>query len=173
SHALRTPLNSALGWAARLREGRLDAATAKRGVDTVERNIRLLARLIDDLIDLSRIAAGKLMVERKPVELEAVITAAAEAVRPAAIAGGIALDIIVDGAGARVMGDGVRLQQVVWNVLSNAAKFTERGGRIAVRLSRHGTHGRIEVTDTGRGIPPDLLPHVFERFRQADAAGVR
>ncbi|OLB97736.1 MAG: hypothetical protein AUH30_09805 [Candidatus Rokubacteria bacterium 13_1_40CM_68_15] len=173
SHELRTPLNSALGWAAILREGRIDTVTSKRGVETVERNIRLLARLIDDLIDLSRIAAGKLTVERKPVELDAVISAAAEAVRPAATSGGIALEIVVDAPGARVMGDGVRLQQVVWNVLSNAVKFTERGGRITTRLSRHGTHARILVTDTGRGIAPDLLPHVFERFRQAESAGAR
>ena len=173
SHELRTPLNSALGWAAMLREGRLDAAASKRGIETVERNIRLLARLIDDLIDLSRIAAGKLTVERKPVYLDTVISAAAEAVRPAATSGGVVLEVAMDASGARVMGDGVRLQQVVWNVLSNAVKFTERGGRVTARLSSHVTHARIEVIDTGRGIAPHLLPHVFERFRQADTAGAR
>src|SRR5207245_9568804 len=101
-----------------------------------------LARLIDELIDLSRTAAGKLTVERKPVYLDTVISAAAEAVRPAATSGGVVLEVAMDASGTRVMGDGVRLQQVVWNVLSNAVKFTERGGRVTTRLSRHGTHAR-------------------------------
>ena len=173
SHELRTPLNSALGWAAMLRDGRIDATTVKRAIETIERNIRLLARLIDDLLDLSRIAAGKLTMERKPVELGAIITAAAEAVRPAATSGGVTLEVVLDTPGASVMGDGVRLQQVVWNLLSNGVKFTERAGRVSARLARHGTHARIQVTDTGRGIAPELLPHVFERFRQAESAGAR
>src|SRR5262249_14776421 len=161
------------GWAAMLREGQLDAAASKRGIETVERNIRLLARLIDDLIDLSRIAAGKLTVERKPVYLDAVINAAAEALRPAATSGGVVLEVAMDTSGGRVMGDGVRLRQLVGNVLPNAVKSPDRGGGVPPRLPRHGTHARIEVIDTGRGIAPHLLPHVFERFRQADTAGAR
>ena len=173
SHELRTPLNAMLGWATVLRSGRLDPATAARALETIERNTRLQGKLIADLLDVSRIITGKLSVEMRPVDLPAVTDVAVEGVRPAAQAKAIQLEVIHHGSTASVVGDAARLQQVVGNLLSNAIKFTGPGGRITVRLERLDSHVRIQVSDTGKGISPEFLPHIFERFQQADATSTR
>ncbi|HEV8639864.1 MAG TPA: MASE1 domain-containing protein [Methylomirabilota bacterium] len=173
SHELRTPLNAMLGWATVLRSGRLDPATTVRALETIERNTRLQGKLIEDLLDVSRIISGKLSVEMRPVDLPAVTDAAVEAVRPAAQAKAIQLEIIHHGSMVAVVGDAARLQQVVGNLLSNAIKFTGLGGRITVRLERLDAHVRIQVSDTGKGISPEFLPRIFERFQQADATSTR
>jgi PAS domain S-box-containing protein len=173
SHELRTPLNAMLGWAHLLRSGRLDPETSRRAVETIERSTRLQARLIEDLLDVSRIVTGKLRLESAPVDLPAVITAAVEVIRPAADAKSIRIDTDLDPQIGPVVGDAGRLQQVVWNLLSNAVKFTPRGGLVEVILERAGSEADISVRDTGRGIPPEFLPQVFERFRQVDSSTTR
>ncbi len=173
SHELRTPLNAMLGWVHLLQTGQLDAATRSHGLDVLARNTRTQARLIDDLLDVSRISAGKLGIEPRPIEPGPVVEAALEVARPAAQGKGITLDVRLDPAAGPISGDAVRLQQVVWNLLSNAVKFTPRGGRIEVRLERAGSFAELIVRDDGQGISPDFLPHVFERFRQADSSSTR
>ena len=168
SHELRTPLTSILGWAKLLRSGDLEPEFAARAVDAIERNAVAQTRLINDLLDVSRIITGKLRLEARPVELARVVEAGVESVRPAADARGVSLDVHLDGGAGPVSGDPDRLQQVVWNLLSNAIKFTPQGGSVRVRLARADGHAEVEVTDTGRGIAPEFLPHVFDRFRQAD-----
>ncbi|HEX8338434.1 MAG TPA: PAS domain S-box protein [Pyrinomonadaceae bacterium] len=168
SHELRTPLTAILGWAHLLRGGQVRGEEAERALETIERNARAQSQLIDDLLDVSRIVTGKLRLELTPVSPDSFIEPALEAVRPAARAKGVRLRKVIDaGVGALVV-DPARLQQVVWNLLSNAVKFTPNGGSVEVRLERVGSHIEIAVADTGAGIVPEFLPHVFERFRQAD-----
>jgi signal transduction histidine kinase/CheY-like chemotaxis protein len=173
SHELRTPLNAMLGWATILRAGSLDGATVERGLGAIERNTRVLVQLIDELLDVSRIISGKLRVDVRPVDLLPVIEAAVEATRTTAEAKDIRLDLALDPGIGPVPGDPDRLQQVVWNLLANAIKFTPRGGRVQVHLDRAGSRARIQVIDTGKGIAPEFLPYVFDRFRQAESVTTR
>ena len=173
SHELRTPLTAILGWAHLLRGGMLEAGAAANALETIERNARSQAQLIDDLLDVSRIVTGKLRLDVVPVDPHSFIDPAVEAVRPAAEAKGVELRKVIDAGAGVVVGDPARLQQVVWNLLSNAVKFTPAGGRVELRLGRADAHVEIVVSDTGAGIDPDFLPHVFERFRQADQRTTR
>jgi signal transduction histidine kinase/ActR/RegA family two-component response regulator len=173
SHELRTPLQSMLGWLALLRGGRLEPRAAGRALETIERNTRTQAQLIGDLLDVSRILAGKLRLDRRPVNLVRVVEAAIDAVRSAADARRIRVAAARDPAAADVSGDPDRLQQVVLNLLSNAVKFTPEGGTVTVQVQRSGDHALVRVSDTGRGISPETLPHVFERFRQGDSTATR
>ena len=172
SHELRTPLGAVLGWTRVLRTTHPEGATRERALEAIERNARAQARLIEDLLEISRIVSGKLILQVQPVDLADILDAAVEVVRPAAAAKQIALttDIVV--RPALTSGDPARLQQIVWNLISNAVKFTEAGGAARIRLTR--TKGyRIVVTDTGQGIDPRFLPHVFDAFRQADGTTTR
>ncbi|MFN2454298.1 MAG: ATP-binding protein [Pyrinomonadaceae bacterium] len=173
SHELRTPLTSILGWAHLLRTGRLGETENARAIETIERNARAQTQLIDDLLDVSRIITGKLRLSARPTKLAAVITAAIDVARPAAEAKAIRLETELDEINGLVSGDPDRLQQVVWNLLSNAIKFTPEGGRVHVQLARSGSHASIQVSDTGKGISANFLPHVFDRFRQADSTTTR
>jgi len=168
SHELRTPLSAILGWTRMLRLGQLSPENTSRALDTIERNARAQAQLVDDLLDVSRIITGKLRMDVRPADPNSFIDAAVEAVRPAADAKGVRVQKVIDTGLISIPGDPVRLQQVVWNLLSNAIKFTPRGGRVQIRSERVNSHLEIVVTDTGQGISPDFLPHVFDRFRQAD-----
>src|SRR5687768_154821 len=168
SHELRTPLSAILGWTRMLRLGQLSAEDHAKALDTIERNARAQAQLIDDLLDVSRIITGKLRMDVRPSDPNGFIDAAVEAVRPAAEAKGVRVQKVMDTGAVSIPGDPVRLQQVVWNLLSNAIKFTPRGGRVQIRSERVNSHLEIVVSDTGQGISPDFLPHVFDRFRQAD-----
>jgi PAS domain S-box-containing protein len=168
SHELRTPLSAILGWARMLRMGQLSEENAAKALDTIERNARAQAQLVDDLLDVSRIVTGKLRMNVQPADPNSFIEAAVEAVKPAAEAKGVRVHKIIDTGPVSIPGDPVRLQQVVWNLLSNAIKFTPRGGHVQIRSERVNSHLEIVVSDTGQGIAPDFLPHVFDRFRQAD-----
>jgi PAS domain S-box-containing protein len=173
SHELRTPLNAVLGWTAMLRMGKVGEEMAPHALEIIERNARLQAQLIEDLLDVSRIITGKLRLTVQPVELWSVIKAAADIVRPAADAKGIRLELLLDAHAGPVSGDPQRLQQVVWNLLANAVKFTPKEGRVQIRLERVNSHVEIIVSDTGEGISDEFLPHVFDRFRQADSTYTR
>ena len=174
SHEIRTPLNAVLGWARILiARGEIDRALLDRALHVIERNATAQARMIDDMLDMARIAAGKLRLEMRPVDVVKVALAAVDVVMPAAHAKRVTLRTNLDPRTPNVMGDQDRLQQVIWNLLSNALKFTEAGGSIDVRLALNGRFARIVVADTGHGISPEFLPHVFERFRQADASSSR
>jgi CheY-like chemotaxis protein/anti-sigma regulatory factor (Ser/Thr protein kinase) len=162
-----------MGWTRLLQSGRLDEDDVRQGLDTIDRNTRIQAQLIEDLLDISRIISGTLRLEVQPVNLVDVIEAALSAVMPAADARGVRIVKILDAQAGPVSGDPARLQQVVWNLLSNAVKFTPRGGRVHVRLERVNSHVEISVADTGLGIRPEFLPYVFDRFRQADASTTR
>jgi PAS domain S-box-containing protein len=168
SHELRTPLSAILGWARMLRLGQLSPENSAKALDTIERNARAQAQLVDDLLDVSRIITGKLRMDVRPSDPNSFIDAAVEAVKPAAEAKGVRIQKVVDTGPISIPGDPVRLQQVVWNLLSNAIKFTPRGGRVQIRSERVNSHLEIVVSDTGQGISSDFLPHVFDRFRQAD-----
>ena len=168
SHELRTPLSAILGWARMLRLGQISKENETKALDTIERNARAQAQLVDDLLDVSRIITGKLRMDVRPSDPNSFIDAAVEAVRPAAEAKGVRVQKVMDTGAVAIPGDPVRLQQVVWNLLSNAIKFTPRGGRVQIRSERVNSHLEIVVSDTGQGIAPDFLPHVFDRFRQAD-----
>jgi PAS domain S-box-containing protein len=168
SHELRTPLTAILGWAHMLRTGQFDESNVTSAYETIERNARAQAQLIDDLLDVSRIITGKLRLDMRAVNPNAFIESAIEAVRPGAESKGVRIQKIMDTGVTSVAGDPVRLQQIVWNLLSNAVKFTPRGGLVQLRLSRVNSHIEIAVIDTGAGIHSDFLPHVFDRFRQAD-----
>jgi signal transduction histidine kinase len=174
SHELRTPMNAILGWARILSSAQLDPDTSSRAVHAILRGALNQMQLIDDLLDVTRITAGKLGLELSPVALDAVAEAAVEAIRPLAAAKGLHLQAVPTSAPPSVVhGDSHRLQQVVGNLLANAVKFTDPGGRIVVRVLTGETSARVSVADTGRGIAPALLAHVFDRFRQADASTTR
>ncbi|RKH61135.1 PAS domain-containing sensor histidine kinase, partial [Corallococcus interemptor] len=172
SHELRTPLTAILGWVQLLRTGNLSEPRRERAMETIERNARSQGQLIEDLLDVSRIVSGKLKLDVAPVDLSAVVQQALESVRPAADARGIEVRSTVD-TSSSVMGDPHRLQQVVWNLLSNAVKFTPRGGHVRLVVARHDSTVELTVEDTGQGISEAFLPHVFERFRQADSGSTR
>ncbi len=173
SHELRTPLGAILGWAQVLRRGERTAAEQRRGLEIIERNARTQTQLIDDLLDMNRIIAGKMRLDVQPLEPATIIENALETVRPAADAKGIRLEKILDPRAGPVVGDPSRLQQVLWNLLSNAIKFTPRDGKVVAVLQRVNSHVEIRVIDTGIGIDHEFLPHVFDRFRQADASTTR
>jgi PAS domain S-box-containing protein len=174
SHELRTPLTPILGWTHMIRSGRLGEAEAAQGVRVIEKNSQSLARLINDLLDMSSILSGKMRIERAPVELSGVVREAAETVRPQADARSVSVEVQTGGlVPAVVSGDRTRLVQVFWNLLHNAVKFSREGGRVRVRVGALDGTARVEVEDEGEGIPSEFLPHVFERFRQADMATTR
>jgi CheY-like chemotaxis protein/two-component sensor histidine kinase len=166
SHELRTPLNAILGWARMLRAGTLPPQDMPRALETIERNARVQAQLIEDLLDVSRIVSGKLRLEMRPVDLVEIVEEALDTVRPTAEARGVSLTTSLTHV-APISGDAQRLQQVVWNLLSNSIKFTPRGGNVHIRVEQDGATVRVRVIDTGQGIDPEFLPHVFDRFRQA------
>ena len=169
SHELRTPLTAILGWTRMLRSGRLDSTSHATALETIERNTRLQTQLIEDLLDVSRIISGKLQLDRQPVELATVVEAATQSLRSVAEAKGVGIRLLIEtDGGDLVEGDPHRLQQVVLNLLSNAIKFTPREGRVEVRLGRADDYARLVVSDSGQGIAPEVLPHVFDTFRQAD-----
>lgn len=170
SHELRTPLTSILGWASMVRNGDVDGANAIRAIEIIERNARSQARLIDDLLDVSRIITGNLRLDLHPLNLAPIVNTALDALRPTADAKGIQLRIDSSEAHSLVRGDPNRLRQVIWNLLSNAIKFTNRGGVVSVKLTCSEGSVRLAVSDTGIGISPDFLPYVFDRFRQAEGS---
>jgi signal transduction histidine kinase len=169
SHELRTPLQSVLGWVRVLRTGRLEPRQGDHALEAIERNTRVQTQLIEDLLDVSQIVAGTLRVAPRPIALGPVLEAALDAVRSTAAHKQILLDIGLESSPIILSGDAGRLQQVAWNLLSNAVKFTPEGGRIEVRLRRAGGHAVVTVADTGRGIPAQMLPCIFDRFHQAGA----
>ncbi|MGH9767885.1 MAG: PAS domain S-box protein [Blastocatellia bacterium] len=173
SHELRSPLNAILGWTRILRQGRPDDELYERATEIIERSARMQSQLIEDLMDTARIVRGKLKLEVRPVNLVTVIEKAMDVVRPAAAAKGITLDARLAHNVGQITGDPDRLQQVVWNLLANAVKFTNEGGRVEVTLRRVDPYIQIIVSDTGRGISPEFMPHLFERYHQADASGGR
>ncbi|MDB5327944.1 MAG: multi-sensor hybrid histidine kinase [Phycisphaerales bacterium] len=173
SHELRTPLNAVLGWSQIMRQSD-DPADLAQGLEVIERNARAQAQIIEDLLDMSRIISGKVRLDLQRLDLSAIVQAAVETARPTANAKGIRLRSVVDPPhGAQISGDVNRLQQVLWNLLTNAIKFTPKGGRVQVLLERVESHLEVSVVDTGEGIPVDFLPNVFDRFRQADASTTR
>lgn len=173
SHELRTPLNAVIGWSRMLRSGRLDQESATHALEVVERNAWAQKQIIEDILDVSRVITGKLQMNLTAVDLVATVDAALDAVRPAMEAKDIKIETILDSSLRLVSGDPDRLQQVVWNVLSNAAKFTPAGGKVQIEVGQNNAHVEIKVKDTGPGIDPNFLPHVFERFRQADGTTTR
>jgi signal transduction histidine kinase/CheY-like chemotaxis protein len=173
SHELRTPLSAILGWSHLVRSGKLDESQMSRALETIERNARSQSQLIDDLLDVSRIITGKLQIEARPVDLNAVIEAAVDAVRPAIEAKAINFENGVDAEAGLVRGDPNRLQQIFWNLFSNAVKFTPERGKVRVQAQRAGSVIRISVSDSGVGITPEFLPYIFDRFRQADGSTTR
>ncbi len=172
SHELRTPLNAILGWATLIRQARADEHTLARAIETIERNAKAQAQLIEDLLDVSRMISGNLRLNVEQIDLVSVIKAAVDVVHPAVEAKGIQLDLDLDFVD-RLEADAHRLQQVVWNFLSNAVKFTGAGGRVQIRLEQVESQARITVSDTGEGIDPEFLPHIFEPFRQADGTSTK
>jgi len=173
SHELRTPLSAMLGWAEVLRSRQPGDSVYERALATIERNAERQSQLIEDLLDTTRILSGKLRIEVQPLYLDALLEESLDVVRPTAEAKGIELSVAIDTDPGLVIGDANRLQQVFWNLLSNAIKFTEPGGRVDVRLERGDAEARVIVSDTGKGITPDFLPHVFDLFRQADSSSAR
>jgi PAS domain S-box-containing protein len=173
SHELRNPLNAIMGWAHMMRVGKLTPANLDRAVETIYRNAKSQAQLVADLLDVSRIVSGKLRLDVRAVDLIAIVNAAIDSVRPAVEAKGIQLQTILDAEAGPISGDADRLQQIVWNLLTNAVKFTPKGGRIQVKVQRTDSYAEIVVTDSGVGISKEFLPYVFDRFRQADASTTR
>jgi signal transduction histidine kinase len=173
SHELRTPLNAILGWAALLRGGTLTPEQTARAIESVERNSRLQAQLIEDLLDVSRVISGSFSLDLQPVRLDAIVAEAIATVMPASVAKGVTLLPPANTVATCVRGDPARLQQIVWNLLTNAIKFTTRGGSVRVEIEVSDGVAQLSVTDTGEGIDAHFLPHVFERFRQADSSTTR
>ena len=173
SHELRTPLNAILGYAGVLRFPNISEVQRNEAAETIERNARQQAKLIEDLLDMNRIISGKLRLEIQQADLPQIVDAALETVRPSADAKEIQLQKLIDPDAGPIRGDPARLQQIVWNLLSNAIKFTEKGGTVQLALQRVNDHVEISVADSGSGIKPEFLPHVFDRFRQADASTTR
>ena len=173
SHELRNPLNAIMGWAHMMRVGNLTPANVERAVETIYRNAKSQSQLVADLLDVSRIISGKLRLDVRTVDLISIVNAAVDSIRPGAEAKGIRLQTMFDPAAGPISGDADRLQQIVWNLLTNAVKFTPKGGRIQVKVQRVDSHVEVVVSDTGVGISKDFLPYVFDRFRQADASTTR
>lgn len=173
SHELRTPLNAIIGWSHLIRSGSLDAATVKRAVETIDRNAKSQAQLIEDILDVSRMITGKLRLNNEPVDLSAVINAAIDSVQLALDSKDIELEVTLEPSARHTLGDSSRLQQIIWNLLANAIKFTPSGGRIEVKVERAESNARIRVSDTGQGISHVFLPYIFDRFRQADGTTTR
>src|SRR5439155_14188428 len=173
SHELRTPMNAVYGWARMLQMGQIDSATTPRALDAIVRNAHIQLQLIDDLLDVSRIISGKMRLDIRPVDLPRVLESALDAVRPATEAKGVRLQSLIDPSAGPLNGDPDRLQQVVWNLLMNAVKFTPRDGRIQLALQRVGSHLEVVVSDTGAGIRPELLPVIFDRFKQGESGSTR
>ncbi len=173
SHELRTPLNAVLGWTQILRKDVRDPEKVRNAVEVIERNGRLQAKLITDLLDISRVISGKMRLDIQPVDLSVVVDAAVDSILPAADAKGVRIQRIIEPLAGPINGDPARLQQVVWNLLSNAVKFTARGGIVQVVLARLESHVEVRVSDTGEGMAPEFVPYIFERFRQADASASR
>jgi PAS domain S-box-containing protein len=173
SHELRTPLSAILGWAQLLKEKKGDPKSLDKGIDTIERNARVLVKLVEDVLDVSRIITGKLALKMRRVELNTVALAAVDVVRPTADAKGVLLVVDLDPDVGRIWADPDRVQQIVWNLLANGVKFTPVGGRVEISIRREAPHATIRVTDTGQGIDPDFLPYIWDRFRQADSSTTR
>jgi CheY-like chemotaxis protein/nitrogen-specific signal transduction histidine kinase len=173
SHELRTPLNAVIGWSRMLSSGRLDRENSLHAQEVIERNAWAQKQIIEDILDVSRVITGKLQLKLGPVDLATVVEAALDAVRPAMEAKEIKIETKMDSNLRAISGDSDRLQQVVWNVLANAAKFTPNGGRVEISVGQSGTHVLTQVKDSGPGIDPAFLPYVFERFRQADGSTTR
>jgi len=173
SHELRTPLMAISGWLHLLKDEKSESEELAEGLEVIDRNLRVQMQLIDDLLDMSRIEAGKISLDMQSLDLSSVLEAAIESVRPAAEARGIRITKVFSSMDGVVMGDRNRLQQIVWNLLTNAIKFTPKGGRIHVATERINSHAEISVSDNGEGIAPQFLPQVFERFRQADGSTTR
>jgi CheY-like chemotaxis protein/nitrogen-specific signal transduction histidine kinase len=173
SHELRTPLNAVIGWSRMLKSGRLDKESALHALEVIERNAWAQKQIIEDILDVSRVITGKLQLHLAPVDIAGVVNAALDAVRPALEAKDILIQTQLEDGLRFIPGDADRLQQVVWNLLSNASKFTPNGGTVEVRVGQDGGHLQIQVSDTGPGINPEFLPHVFERFRQEDGSTTR
>src|SRR5262245_54809429 len=173
SHELRTPLNHIMGWISMLRSGKLQSEKMQKAFDTIERNVRSQARLIDDLLDVSRIISGKLLIEPRQIEIAKVAEAAAESIGPTAAEKGVNFNTTLAPESGMISGDPDRLQQAIWNLLSNAVKFTPEGGNVELRLTRVNSKIEIAVSDDGQGISHDFLPHVFDRFRQQDSTTAR
>jgi signal transduction histidine kinase/ActR/RegA family two-component response regulator len=173
SHELRTPLNAVYGWARMLRQGQVKAGAAERALDAIIRNAHAQIQLIDDLLDVSRVISGKMRLDVQAVDLKAVVEDAVDAVRPGAQSKGIRLQTVLDPRAGPITGDPARLQQVIWNLLMNAVKFTPKGGRVQLHLQRINSHVEIIVSDTGQGIDASVLPFIFDRFRQADSSSTR
>lgn len=173
SHELRTPLTAILGWSRILHARQHDPVSVARAIETIERNAKGLAQIVEDILDVSKIITGKLRLDFGPVDLQHVVTAAIFVVRPAAEAKGVTLAALADGPPCLVSGDPDRLQQIVWNLISNAVKFTPKGGRVEAAIERTSSNVRIRVTDTGQGIRADFLPFLFDRFRQEDSTTTR
>lgn len=173
SHELRTPLTSLLGWSSVLRESKREEKVLHQGLEAIDRNARIQAQLIDDLLDVSRIVSGKLNLDVRPLDIASVARAAINVVRPAADAKNITVDYADEPGLGAISADSGRLHQIIWNLLSNAVKFTPHGGKIFVRVDRQGSDARVSVSDTGQGIEAEFLPRVFDRFRQADSSTTR
>lgn len=173
SHELRTPLNAVIGWSRMLTSGRLDRESAKHAVEVIERNAWAQKQIIEDILDVSRVITGRLQLNLSPVDLVGVVDAALDTVRPAMEAKEIQIETLIDASLRMVSGDADRLQQIIWNILANAAKFTPSGGKVEISVNQTATHVLIQVKDTGPGIDPEFLPHVFERFRQGDGSTTR
>jgi PAS domain S-box-containing protein len=173
SHELRTPVTAIVGWSRMLRTRNLAGPAAARALEIIERNAQAQVLLIHDLLDVSRIVTGKFRLENRPVDLAHVIEAAADSIRPVAEAKGIRLDLDLEPEAGLIGGDANRLEQVLWNLLSNAIRFVPGGGQVQIVLRRKGSRLELSVGDTGQGIAADLLPHIFERFRQGDSAAAR
>jgi signal transduction histidine kinase/ActR/RegA family two-component response regulator len=173
SHELRTPLNAVLGWVQMLSAGHVEPERAQKAIRTIERNARVMARILDDLLDVSRISGGGVRIQAVPVDLAAVIQRVLDEMHPTAEARGVHVKLTCHAAPDPVAGDPTRLQQVIANLVSNAIKFTPRGGHVEVRLAQVDSEVEIQISDTGQGIDADFLPHIFERFTQADTSTTR